>query len=480
MLASRTCLVLVTATLVMTAGAGPIAPDELEKIRAAVPAAAPAKPAQARRLLVYTDCKGFPHGSIPYCTTALKIMGQATGAYEAVVSNDPEIFRPASLRRFDAVCFNNTTGELFDDQERKQSLLDFVRGGGGIVGIHAATDCFYKWPEFGGMMGGYFDGHPWTADSTVTLKLDDPGHPLNAAFNGQPFVVTDEIYQFGPEVYSRDKLHVLLSIDTDRTDMKVAGIKRTDGDFAVSWVRAYGRGRVFYCSLGHRNEIFWNPTVLQHYLAGIQYALGDLWADATPSSQIDADGWARLFNGRDLTGWIAKEGSWAAEDGVLTRKGGGEIWTEQTFGDFILDLEFKVAPGANSGVFFRTGDIVNWLHTTIEMQVLDSYGKDVPSKHDAGAIYDCQAPSKNMVKKPGEWNHVTLTCRSSRIKIAMNGKQIIDMNLDDWTEAHKNPDGTPNKFNTAYKDMPRVGRIGLQDHGDPVWYRNIRIKRLDQ
>ncbi len=466
---------LLAALFSSAAFAQEVPPDALEKIRAAAPNQAPVKPAQPRRMLVYTACKGFKHGSIPYCAAALEAMGQKTGAFEVVVSDDPALFQSDSLNRFDGVCFNNTTGELFEDVALKQGLLDWVKSGKGMIGIHAATDCFYQWPEFGELLGGYFDGHPW--NETVAVKIDEPGHAVNAAFGGKGFELADEIYQFKAP-YSREKLRVLLSLDTSKTDMTKPDIKRDDKDFAVSWVRNYGLGRVFYCSLGHREDIFWNPLVLQHYLAGIQFALGDLPADATPSAQLAADGWIKLFNGQDLAGWIAKPGSWAVADGVLARKGGGDIWTEQPFGDFVLDLEFKLDPQTNSGVFLRTGDINDCVQTGIEMQVLDSFGKEPPDKHDCGAIYDCLAPSKNTVKKPGEWNHAFVTCQGSKIQVELNGQAILDMNLDQWTEAGKNPDGTPNKFKTAYKDMPRRGRIGLQDHGKPVWYRNIRIKPL--
>jgi type 1 glutamine amidotransferase len=468
-------IVILALALGEAAFAQEVPSDALAKIRAAAPDKAPAKPAQARRLLVYTDCKGFRHASIPYCTAALEASGQKTGAFEVVVSDDPAVFQPDSLKRFDGICFNNTTGELFDDTALKQGLLDWVKSGKGVIGIHAATDCFYKWPEYGDIMGGYFDGHPW--NETVAVKMDDPAHPVNAAFGGQGFEIADEIYQF-KEPYSREKLRVLLSLDATKIDMTKPGIQRADQDFAVSWVRNYGLGRAFFCSLGHREDIFTNPTILQHYLAGIQFALGDLPADATPSAQLAADGWINLFNNKDLAGWIAKPGSWVIEDGVLTRKGGGDIWTEQPFGDFVLDLEFKLDPETNSGVFLRTGDIQDCVQTGIEMQVLDSFGKEPPDTHDCGAIYDCRAPSKNTVKKPGEWNHAVITCQGSKIHVELNGEPILDMNLDQWTEAGKNPDGTPNKFKTAYKDMPRRGRIGLQDHGKPVWYRNIRIKPL--
>ena len=281
---------------------GEVSEADLAKITIATPARAQVKPAQARKLLVFGRCTGFRHGSIPYGAAAFRIVGETTGAFEAVVSEDEAMFEPETLKQFDAVCMNNTTGELFlpkdvdklPDAEKaeaqartarlRQSLLDFVRNGKGLVGVHAATDCSYRWTEYGDMLGAYFWGHPWSEQ--VGITLDDPGHALCRAFKGQPFSVNDEIYQFR-EPYSRDKLRVLLSIDPTRTNMnKGDKIKRTDGDFAVSWLHEYGEGRVFFCSLGHRNDIFWNPTVLAFYLDGIQYAMGDLPADATPSSRL--------------------------------------------------------------------------------------------------------------------------------------------------------------------------------------------------
>jgi type 1 glutamine amidotransferase/HEAT repeat protein/fructose-specific component phosphotransferase system IIB-like protein len=261
-----------------------LSPDELRNIEAALPERAPAVPQAGRRLLVFTLCKGFRHSAIECGAAAVAALGERTGAYEAVVSDDLAVFTADRLQQFDAVCFMNTTGELLVDEAARRSLLDFVRGGRGVVGIHGATDCCYEWPEFGELMGGYFDGHPWGAGDTVTLKVEEPEHPLCRAFGSSRFTITDEIYQFRAP-YSRAALRVLLSLDTQRTDMNKPGIKRTDGDFAVSWVRSYGEGRMFYCSLGHREDVFWNRTVLEHYLAGIQFALGDLPADATPSER---------------------------------------------------------------------------------------------------------------------------------------------------------------------------------------------------
>jgi len=265
----------------------PVSEEEIEKIEAAMPTRATAVPAKARKVLVFSRCEGYYHEVIPLATQAFRIMGEKTGAFEAVMSRDMAMFNPDTLRPFDAILFNNTTHLKFDDPDRRQALLDFVRGGKGVIGIHAASDNFYDWPEAAEMMGGLFDGHPWTADGTWAVKIDEPEHPLNRAFGGKGFLIRDEIYQMKAP-YSRDKLRVLLSLDmTNARNLEVSGIKREDQDHAISWIRRFGQGRVFYCSLGHNREIFWNPAILQHYLDGIQFALGDLEADARPSATLE-------------------------------------------------------------------------------------------------------------------------------------------------------------------------------------------------
>jgi len=267
-----------------------ITDEEKARIAAAIPDKPAAAPAKPRKLLIFDLNLGYGgHRSIVYANLAMEMMGRKTGAYETVVCQDLSMFSPEKLRGFDAVCFNNTVcfngtmGKLFEERGLRKSLVEFVRGGGGLMGIHGTTATFLQWPEYGRMLGAYLAGHPWNGES-VTVKLDDAAHPLNAAFGGQGFEIADEIFQFRAP-YSRDHLRVLLSLDTSKTDMKKPGIKRTDNDFAVSWVRRYGRGRVFYCSLGHSPFIFWHPKILRHYLAGIQFALGDLPADTTPSSK---------------------------------------------------------------------------------------------------------------------------------------------------------------------------------------------------
>ncbi|MCY3021465.1 MAG: DUF1080 domain-containing protein [Planctomycetota bacterium] len=212
--------------------------------------------------------------------------------------------------------------------------------------------------------------------------------------------------------------------------------------------------------------------------------LGAVAAEPEPSGlKPDAEGWIHLFDGKDLSAFQKPAADkWKVEDGIMTyQKGCGNIWTKDKFGDFIIDLEVKVQKDTNSGVFLRSpkGE-QNWLQGSFEIQVLGSFGDRKPSKHDMGALYDCLAPSVAAEKPLGEWNHMVITFKGNSLKITLNDKQIIDADLDKWTEAKKNPDGSPNKFTTAYKYMAKVGHLGLQDHGAPVWYRNVKIKPLGE
>lgn len=195
------------------------------------------------------------------------------------------------------------------------------------------------------------------------------------------------------------------------------------------------------------------------------------------AAKLNPTGWKNLF-AKDLSNTILKKaGSWTfGDDGVLTLNGGGDIWTKARYGDFILDLEYKLEPETNSGVFIRCGSLKDFVQTAIEVQIHETTDGAVHGEN--GAIYNCLSPGKNVEKKAGEWNRYTITARGNKIYVVLNGEQIIDMDLDRWTEAHKNPDGTKNKFNTPLKDFPREGHIGLQDHHHPIWFRNIRIKEL--
>ena len=262
-----------------------------------------AKPARPRRVLIYAVSHGPHRFCIPTAQAALEVFGEKTGAFTAVVSDDLANFEPEVLKTFDAVCFANTTGEVFlrpvarplfaelSDAEQKarlenqtrlvENLANYVKNGGGFCGIHAATDSLKKAPLYGDLIGAYFDGHPWGGGHTVSVNLEEPGHALlkNAFGGAESFSIKDEIYQFKAP-YDRGKLRVLLSVDLEKSDEPVPGkIKRADGDFPVAWVKPYGKGRVFYCSLGHNASTFANPMVLKFWANGFQYVVGDLTVD---------------------------------------------------------------------------------------------------------------------------------------------------------------------------------------------------------
>ena len=168
---------------------------------------------------------------------------------------------------------------------------------------------------------------------------------------------------------------------------------------------------------------------------------------------------------------------WVLEKGILSISDtpGGIIWSKRKFGDFSISLEYKTSTKANSGLFFRT-DPRNAVQGGFEIQIA-SPGL-YKGKHIVGSLYDAKEPQVAAGKPDGEWNLMELTCKGSKIKAKVNGKLVIDVDINDWKEPNKNPDGSKNKFKTALKDLPRIGNFGLQYHGQPVWFRNIKVTTL--
>ncbi len=280
---------LIVVLICWTACAWAVTEEEVAKMQAASPSASVVEPRAARKLLVINRSDGFKHSCIPYWDKALAIMGQKTGAFKVTLSSDMSVFDAATLKGYDAICFNNTTGLTFTDTQ-KQALMSFVKNGKGLVGIHAATDNFKGWPEASHMIGGTFTGHPWGGGGTWAVKIDDPNHPLMASFTTPGFKINDEIYRTDAPYYDRSAQRVLMSLDlSDPGTGSAPGVKDSDWDTGLSWIKAYGEGRVFYGSLGHNHHITWHKTLLAHYLAGIQFALGDLDVDAMPIGHMDWD-----------------------------------------------------------------------------------------------------------------------------------------------------------------------------------------------
>jgi type 1 glutamine amidotransferase len=362
-------------------------PADLEKMMAALPDKAPAKPKQPRKVLVLAKANGFVHSCIPLVAKMMDAMGAKTGAWKSTATWDAADINAGNLKQYDLVFLDNTTGAFLDDPRdpsagdaRKKALLDFVRSGKGLAGIHAATDSYHEaggmrpggrgafgpgsqlaaqmvstgdknndrklslaelnaladnwfdkldankagkvsqsdfamryasllpppaapaggrspqtgrdtqvgtWPEFNTMIGGFFKFH-WVYPQLITTKIDDPKSPLTAMFHGKEFEIHDETYTFGMNTWSRTNLHILTSIDYDKMsaeDKAKEGYPRADHDYGLSWIRREGKGRVFYEAHGHDESIYAIKPMLEHVLAGVQYALGDLKADDTPSAK---------------------------------------------------------------------------------------------------------------------------------------------------------------------------------------------------
>jgi type 1 glutamine amidotransferase len=365
-------------------------PADVANMMAALPDRAPAKPKRPRKILVLSKAAGFVHSCIPLAAKTMEEMGTKTGAWTATVTYDPAAITAENLKQYDLLFLNNTTGEFLDDPNdsgttaaRKKALLDFVRSGKGLAGIHAAGDSYHEvrggtpapvtagrgpgtqlasqmlragdrdhdqklsrdeavaladawfakldtagagklsqadftarfnsvlpanpaggrapgapqtgrpgrdpqvgtWPDFNRMIGGFFKFH-WVDPQLITVKIDDPKSPVTAMFHGQEFDIHDETYTFGMEVWSRTNLHILTSIDYDKmseADKAKEDYPRADHDYGLSWIRREGKGRVFYEAHGHNERVYAMRPMLEHVLAGVQYAIGDLNADDSPS-----------------------------------------------------------------------------------------------------------------------------------------------------------------------------------------------------
>jgi type 1 glutamine amidotransferase len=374
-------------------------PASVEKMMAALPDKAPAKPKQPRKVLVLCKAAGFVHSSIPLAAKTVEALGTKTGAWTTTITYDPAMITADNLKQYDAIFLDSTTGAFLDDPNdaaataaRRKALLDFVRNGKGLAGIHAAADAYHEtsgaaatagrggggrggagtmlamqmmtagdknndqklsrdelnaladawfdkldpdktgkvsqadfttrfasvmpqaapaapggraaagggrgapqghdpevgtWLDYDKMIGGFFKFH-WTYPQLITVKIDDPKSPLTAMFHGKEFEIHDETYTYSWDSWSRTNLHVLTSIDYDKmsdADKARESWPRPDHDYGLSWIRREGKGRVFYEAHGHDDSVYAITPMLEHVLAGVQYAIGDLKADDSPSAK---------------------------------------------------------------------------------------------------------------------------------------------------------------------------------------------------
>jgi hypothetical protein len=230
---------------------------------------------------------------------------------------------------------------------------------------------------------------------------------------------------------------------------------------------------------------------LRHLIALVLLALPPAGAPAgdpvnSLTDQEKAAGWQLLFDGRTTQGWMSPKGrplpQSHVQDGSLNPHPCDYMLVyEKPLANFVLALDFKISPRCNSGIFVRTFPLTSRPGRDVGYNGLEIAVDDTQAAgfHDAGAIYDLVKPETNAMKPAGEWNHIEITCKGNLIEVALNGQRVTRMDLDQWTEKNKRPDGSPHKFDIAFKDHPRKGYIGLQDHGANCWYRSIKLRPLD-
>jgi uncharacterized protein len=264
----------------------------------ALPPVPHTKQIHLKHVLVIGQTKGFEHDSISDAMAAVFNMGKESGLWDTMIRTDTELLTKKDMGRrnaknlnyFDLIIFASTTGELDLDDDQKKDILSFIHDDGkGFVGIHAALDTNYNWPEYGEMIGGWFDQHPWMTFNAPIVN-EDPDFPAVRHFP-KSFVKYDEIYQ--PKAWSRDKVNVLLSLDPNKLDYtNNPRVHRTDHDFAVAWSKMYGKGRVFYSTLGHTEESWDDPDVRKMYFEAIRWALwmtdGSTASHPRPASSAQA------------------------------------------------------------------------------------------------------------------------------------------------------------------------------------------------
>ena len=453
----------------------------VQQIDAAVPAAATARPLQSRRLLVFWKWNRYFHEEgIPAANTCLQKMAEKTGAFSVDFSDDYADLQPGNLSKYDALVLNNTV-EMAPPESVQRAMVDFVNSGKGLVAIHGAI-MLPAWPAGEALIGATFDNHPWNADSTWAFKIDDQKHALTSTFSSSSFKLKDEAFQFKAP-YTRADRRVLITLDRSdpATGHVTKGVHRTDEDFAVAWIRNVGKGRVFYGGLGHAANVYCDPAIVKFYLNGIQYALGDLEADADPVSSKSE--WVSLFDGRTLNGWqggkehfMVQRGCLVSNFGARPSREAGQLLSDKQYRDFVVRFDFKLSPHANSGFLIRSPVNGRAQYDAMEIQLIDDFSPtyaEVKDLQRTGAIYGVVAAKQGHLKRPGEWNSAEVRCVGRRVQVTLNGSQILDANLDSL--AGRTAGGKPHPG--LKRSSGHIGFIGGGSQGR-IDFRNIEIKEL--
>ncbi|MCE6998717.1 ThuA domain-containing protein [Saccharothrix sp. S26] len=401
-------------------------------------------------VLVFSKTAGFRHDAIPAGIQLIRDLG-AANSFTVTATEDSAQFTTSNLARFEAVVFLNTTGDVLNATQQT-AFESYVRGGGGYVGVHSASDTEYDWPFYGELVGTYFSSHP--AIQQATVRVENRAHAATAHLS-PAWTRTDEWYNFRGNV--RSTARVLATLDESTYSGGSMG-----GDHPHTWCKTVQAGRSFYTGSGHTQASYAEPGFRAMILGGIRYAANRTKADCRPET-----GYTALYNG-STTGWSqVGPGGFSNSDGTLTSFGGqGLLWySGREFRSYSLKLDWRLAGDDNSGVLvgFPAGSDPNSaLANGYEVQI---DATDTADK-TTGAVYGVkaadQAARDAALNPPGEWNTFELLVEGERLRVFLNGVQVNDFTNTD-----------PARSLTS-------GHIGLQNHGDgdDASFRNVRIKEL--
>jgi type 1 glutamine amidotransferase len=425
-----------------------------------------------------------------WTTPELRTVLTETGRFTADVTDEParDLADAAALKRYRALVLNYNGPRWGEPAE--QGFLAAVRGGVGVVVIHAANNAFEGWTDYERLVGlcwrkgtGHGAYHPFD------VNVVDPHHPVTAGMadlRAHP----DELYHRLVHMHGAEFRVLLSAYD----DPQTGGTGRCE---PMATVATFGQGRVFHTPLGHTwtdqvpTRASWLDPQLRRLVArGTEWAAsGAVTLDPTPLNFVGdeerAAGFERLFDGRSLEGWRAyrTEGpptkGWVVRDAALVHEkagGGGDLVSEQQYGDFDLRFQWKIGAGGNSGVIWHVLDTEQQTYMTgPEYQLFDDLASKPDPKHAAGALYDLVPNTGAPLRPAGSWNDGRIVIEKGRVQHWLNGAKVVDAPC-------AGPEWEAMVAGSKFKSWPfgkaAAGRIALQDHGDEVAFRNLRIRRL--
>jgi type 1 glutamine amidotransferase len=426
----------------------------------------------AQRVLFFTQSAGYVHDVVKRPTpdrlsfAEFELQSILGKGREVTCTQDGSMLTAATLKQYGTVVFY-TTGELLAPPGAARALLDWVKNGGGFVGIHCATDTWYSVTDYGEMLGAVFESHPW--NQAVAVKLERK-NAVSVETAPSVFEIEDEIYQF--RGFRPEPVSVLMTLAA--APGFLAAESQPDYRYPLAWCREYGNGRVFYLALGHRETAWKNGDFHWQLLNGIVWVSPQRAAWSMPPPT----GAHVLLGERQPHAFAHRDGApcrWTTSDHEITVKPGtGDIISTDKFPDFRMHLEFRVPNHRPEVKGQARGNSGVYLQDRYEIQILDSFWLE-PKADDCGAIYGKKAPLTNACRKPWEWQSYDVGFKAARFDAA--GKKIANARASIWQNGLKIHDDVEIDGPTGggMAETPEPGPLRLQDHGNLVAFRNIWV-----